>query len=165
MPGSHASLSSAVSSAAMKEKTPAQTDANEAYPGRAADDDDAAPDLERGPEPAAKAEPPAAAGPPGAGDFPDGGAQAWLVVVGGWFALFCTFGLVNCIGVFEHYYVNGPLSAYDSSTVSWIPSVQVFVMIFCGTIVCGFPPPLVSDTPQGTVHQRLTSDRLVRTHL
>ncbi|KYK54765.1 putative transporter MCH4 [Drechmeria coniospora] len=76
---------------------------------------------------------PKAAAPP-SGDFPDGGADAWLVVFGGWCALFCTFGLVNCVGVFEHYYVTGPLKQYSSSTVSWIPSVQVFVMIFCGTV-------------------------------
>jgi hypothetical protein len=28
--------------------------------------------------------------------FPDGGLQAWLVVVGGFFALFASFGWVNC---------------------------------------------------------------------
>ncbi|KJZ76754.1 hypothetical protein HIM_03631 [Hirsutella minnesotensis 3608] len=32
------------------------------------------------------------------------------------------------------YYVSGPLRDYDSSTVSWILSVQVFVMVFCGTL-------------------------------
>jgi hypothetical protein len=45
--------------------------------------------------------PPAAApaGPPPGmrpEDFPDGGAQAWLVVFGGWCALFCTY--VNTFG-------------------------------------------------------------------
>ncbi|KAF4456567.1 hypothetical protein F53441_1311 [Fusarium austroafricanum] len=48
-------------------------------------------------------------------DFPDGGAEAWLVVFGGWCALFCTFGLVNCVGVFQKYYVSGPLRDYGSS--------------------------------------------------
>jgi len=77
--------------------------------------------------------PPPAGGPPGA-DFPDGGVEAWLVVLGGWCALFCTFGLVNCVGVFEQYYVNGPLRQYSSSTVSWILSVQVWTMVFSGTV-------------------------------
>lgn len=67
-------------------------------------------------------------------DFPDGGTQAWLVVFGGWCALFCTFGLVNCVGVFQQYYVQGPLSDQSSSNVSWIMSVQVFFMVFCGAI-------------------------------
>ncbi|KAF4979583.1 hypothetical protein FZEAL_4253 [Fusarium zealandicum] len=67
-------------------------------------------------------------------DFPDGGLEAWLVVFGGWCALFCTFGLVNCVGVFQKYYVSGPLKEYDSSAVSWILSVEVFFMVFCGTV-------------------------------
>ncbi|EXF75530.1 major facilitator superfamily transporter [Colletotrichum fioriniae PJ7] len=80
--------------------------------------------------------PPAAGPPPGMNpaDFPDGGAQAWLVVFGGWCALFCTFGLINCVGVFQAYYVSGPLSAYPSSTVAWITSLQVWAMTFMGVI-------------------------------
>ncbi|KAI1843454.1 hypothetical protein JX265_013336 [Neoarthrinium moseri] len=70
-----------------------------------------------------------AGAPPGfsPADFPDGGRDAWLCVFGGFFALFCTFGLVNCVGVFLSYYIKGPLSYYDESTVSWITSVQIFV--------------------------------------
>lgn len=69
-------------------------------------------------------------------DFPDGGTTAWLVTFGGWCGLFCTFGLVNCVGVFQRYYVNGPLKNYDPSAVSWIMSTQVFLMIFPGAVVC-----------------------------
>jgi hypothetical protein len=29
-------------------------------------------------------------------DFPDGGLQAWLVVAGGFFAVFSSFGWINC---------------------------------------------------------------------
>ncbi|KAI1210267.1 MFS general substrate transporter [Annulohypoxylon truncatum] len=69
-------------------------------------------------------------GPPGfnPADFPDGGIVAWLVVAGGFCALFSTFGLVNCVGVFVNYYVEHPLSNYSESTVSWITSLQVFMM-------------------------------------
>ncbi|KND86199.1 putative transporter MCH4 [Tolypocladium ophioglossoides CBS 100239] len=67
-------------------------------------------------------------------NYPDGGTEAWLVVFGGWCALFCTFGLINCVGVFQQYYTTGPLKDYSSSTVSWITSTQVFVMIFCGGV-------------------------------
>ncbi|KAI0849428.1 riboflavin transporter MCH5 [Daldinia vernicosa] len=68
--------------------------------------------------------------PPGfsPADFPDGGLEAWLVVAGGFCALFSTFGLVNCVGSFVNYYVSGPLSNYDVSTVTWITSIQVFMM-------------------------------------
>lgn len=33
---------------------------------------------------------------PNPNDFPDGGFQAWLVVVGGFCAVFCGFGWINC---------------------------------------------------------------------
>jgi hypothetical protein len=71
--------------------------------------------------------------------FPDGGLEAWLVVLGGWCALVCTFGLINSVGVFEQYYISGPLKEYNQSAVSWILSALVFLQIFCGSIV--------SDTP------------------
>ncbi|KAI0506399.1 monocarboxylate permease-like protein [Xylaria bambusicola] len=61
-------------------------------------------------------------------DFPDGGLEAWLVVVGGALILFCSFGLVNCSGVFVEYYVNGPLSDYTSSDITWITSLQAFLV-------------------------------------
>jgi MFS family permease len=82
--------------------------------------------------------PPAGGGPPpgmSPADFPDGGLEAWLVVFGGWCALFCTFGLINCVGVFQQYYANGPLKHYDPSAVSWIMSTQVFFMIFSGAVM------------------------------
>ncbi|PIG89933.1 monocarboxylate transporter [Aspergillus arachidicola] len=62
-------------------------------------------------------------------DFPEGGRQAWLVVFGAWCALFCTFGLATCIGVFLEYYKNGPLDKYTASQISWNTSVQVFLQV------------------------------------
>ncbi|KAF4589293.1 putative transporter MCH4 [Ophiocordyceps camponoti-floridani] len=82
----------------------------------------------------ASATPPPTGKTPGPEGFPDGGFDAWLVVAGGWCALFCTFGLINCVGVFQQYYASGPLRSYGGSAVSWIMSVQIFIMIFCGTI-------------------------------
>lgn len=100
-------------------------------------------DLERAEaDEKAPAKPEGGAGPGGPppgmapADFPDGGLEAWLVCFGGWCALFCTFGLINCVGVFQEYYVKGPLKDYDNSAVSWILSVEVFFMIFCGAVVC-----------------------------
>ncbi|GJC77247.1 MFS transporter asaE [Colletotrichum liriopes] len=63
--------------------------------------------------------PPAPATPPGMSpaDFPDGGAQAWLVVFGG-----------------GAYYLQGPLSQYPSSTVAWITSLQVWTQTFMGVV-------------------------------
>lgn len=61
-------------------------------------------------------------------DFPDGGMDAWLCVLGAWCGMFCTFGLNNCAGTFLGYYVQGPLASYGMSTVSWIVSTQAFVL-------------------------------------
>ncbi|TVY25614.1 Fujikurins efflux protein [Lachnellula hyalina] len=65
-------------------------------------------------------------------DFPDGGLQAWLVVVGGFCAVFCGFGWINCIGVFQNYYEHNQLKHYSSSTIAWIPSTQSFMLFFPG---------------------------------
>ncbi|KAH8810598.1 major facilitator superfamily domain-containing protein [Xylogone sp. PMI_703] len=69
-------------------------------------------------------------------EFPDGGLRAWLIVFGGWCGYFCTFGLINCNGVFENYYVasGGPLEKYSKGTVSWIMSMEIWGMTFAGSI-------------------------------
>ncbi|KAI1817670.1 monocarboxylate permease-like protein [Poronia punctata] len=76
-----------------------------------------------------KAVPPLPSGP-GAfnpADFPDGGREAWLVVAGASLILFCSFGLINCAGVFVQYYANGPLKNYSTSSITWITSLQIFL--------------------------------------
>lgn len=40
---------------------------------------------------------PAPAGPPGPGPPPDGGAEAWLSVLGAFCGLFVSFGWINCM--------------------------------------------------------------------
>lgn len=65
-------------------------------------------------------------------DFPDGGVEANLVVLGGWLCLFVSFGWINCIGVFQEYYQEHVLVNYSSSTISWIPSTETFMMFFGG---------------------------------
>ncbi|KAK3309425.1 major facilitator superfamily domain-containing protein [Chaetomium strumarium] len=71
----------------------------------------------------------------GAGQAPDGGAAAWLVVLGAWCALFCTAGWVNSIGVFQEHYQTEMFSDYDPSTIAWIPSLQVFFLYGAGPVV------------------------------
>ena len=86
--------------------------------------------------------------------FPDGGWEACLVVLGSFCAVFCSFGWINCtfytlpiapeafadkncytgIGVFQDYYQTTLLSAYSPSTVSWIPALETFMM-FLGVSV------------------------------
>lgn len=67
--------------------------------------------------------------------FPDGGSKAWLCVAGGAACFFCSFGWTNCIGLFEDYYIRGPLSDYSPGAVSWITSLEMFFMLACGPVV------------------------------
>jgi hypothetical protein len=79
-------------------------------------------------------------------EYPEGGREAWLVVLGGWFGLLSTFGLVTCVGVFLEYYQTGPLKQYSSSSISWITSIQVFFQVGGSVVVSssfGSVSPLV----------------------
>ncbi|KAF2967510.1 hypothetical protein GQX73_g6069 [Xylaria multiplex] len=75
--------------------------------------------------------------PPGLNpdEFPDGGLEAWLVIVGGALILFSSFGIVNCSGVFVQYYATGPLSDYSSSDITWITSLQAFLVTGSNLVV------------------------------
>lgn len=44
-------------------------------------------------------------------------------------------GFDTGVGSFQEYYVNGPLEDYSSSTIAWIPSLQVFFLFGLGPIV------------------------------
>ena len=60
-------------------------------------------------------------GPFDARSNPDGGWQAWLVVLGGFCCLFCSFGWINCmLNVFtcvSHVVADHPLQASESSKI------------------------------------------------
>lgn len=75
-------------------------------------------------------EPPKMIFPHDPSQFPDGGRDAWLCVAGSAACFFCSFGWINAVGVFQNYYVSGPLSQYSASTVGWIVSTEVFFMLF-----------------------------------
>ncbi|OAG40151.1 hypothetical protein AYO21_05629 [Fonsecaea monophora] len=65
---------------------------------------------------------------------PDGGWQAWKVVLGAFVAFMCSFGWLQCIGIFQDYYQNDILRGMSPSTIAWIPSVQSFVMYMMGIV-------------------------------
>jgi hypothetical protein len=102
---------------------------------------------------------------------PDGGLTAWLVVVGAWCTSFCSFGWVNSkftypnfvrvflpedilrihaipgVGIFQSYYESDLLKHYSASTISWIPSLQIFFMfsMVCQIRVQGRLNELISE--------------------
>jgi MFS family permease len=83
-------------------------------------------------------------GPP-----PNGGFHAWLQVAGSFFLFFncwylaspsralpppltCSRGTVNTFGVFQTYYETNPLWHASPSNISWIGSIQAFLLLLVG---------------------------------
>ena len=67
-------------------------------------------------------------------DIPDGGWLAWLQVLGASLLFFNSWGVVNLFGVFQAYYQLNDLSSSSPSTISWIGTIQGFLLIFVGVI-------------------------------
>ncbi|KAL2001856.1 hypothetical protein VTN02DRAFT_1121 [Thermoascus thermophilus] len=65
----------------------------------------------------------------------DGGLRAWLVVLGGFLAYFATFGLLNTFGTFQAYYQKKMLPDTSGSVISWIGSLQVFILFIGGLVI------------------------------
>ncbi|GLI81490.1 hypothetical protein PoHVEF18_009871 [Penicillium ochrochloron] len=63
---------------------------------------------------------------------PNGGARAWGVALGAFAAQMCTFGYINTFGVFQSYYSTTFLSSESSSSISWIGSLQAFLLFLFG---------------------------------
>ncbi|KAK7915045.1 major facilitator superfamily transporter [Apiospora marii] len=68
-------------------------------------------------------------------ETPDGGAKAWLMILGAWCCSFCSYGWLNSVGIFQQYYETGPLSDYSPSTIAWITSLQIFFLSFLGPVI------------------------------
>ncbi|KOS19716.1 Riboflavin transporter MCH5 [Escovopsis weberi] len=79
---------------------------------------------------------PVAAPPPAAAAAvsppPDGGFVAWLQVVGSFFLFMNSWGVVNSFGVFQTFYETDFLSHETPSNISWIGSVQAFLLLMIG---------------------------------
>ncbi|KAF2687120.1 MFS general substrate transporter [Lentithecium fluviatile CBS 122367] len=69
-----------------------------------------------------------------AASIPDGGLWAWLQVLGGFFLLFNSWGIINTFGSYQAYYETDLLSSSNSSAISWIGSLQAFLLLFVGCL-------------------------------
>jgi len=58
-----------------------------------------------------------------------------LCLIGAFFAIFCSFGWINCVGFFQQYYQENQLKLYSPSSISWIISLETFFMFFGGPLV------------------------------
>ncbi|EAW12156.1 putative MFS monocarboxylate transporter [Aspergillus clavatus NRRL 1] len=65
---------------------------------------------------------------------PNGGMVAWLQVVGAFFLFFNSWGVVNTFGVYQTYYETTLLAGHSPSSISWIGTVQGFLLFVVGVI-------------------------------
>lgn len=68
--------------------------------------------------------------------FPEGGFQAYMVVVGSFFGLIGVLAFVNSAGVMENYVKEHILDQTPTSTIAWIFAVSNFLG-FGGTVILG----------------------------
>nr|GAT49584.1 MFS general substrate transporter [Mycena chlorophos] len=66
--------------------------------------------------------------------FPEGGAAAWATVAGAFLIQFAGFGYTTSFGVYEDYYTRIYLSESAPSAISWIGSVNAFIIISGGLL-------------------------------
>nr|QFR37097.1 MFS transporter [Cyberlindnera americana] len=85
-------------------------------------------------------------------EFPEGGAQAYLSVLGSFLGLIPAYGIPNSVGAIEAYISQHQLSQVSTSTVAWIFSIYTFFSfgssIFSGTLFdhAGAKKPMVIGT-------------------
>jgi MFS family permease len=65
---------------------------------------------------------------------PNGGLQAWIQVACGFLLFFNTWGLTSTFSVFQTYYESGDLFTASSTEISWIGSIQAFLLQLTGLI-------------------------------
>ncbi|KAK2781252.1 hypothetical protein FQN53_000658 [Emmonsiellopsis sp. PD_33] len=64
----------------------------------------------------------------------DHGLRAWLQVFGSFFIFINTWGIVTAFGVFQTYYEQHLLAGESPSTISWVGSIQSFLLLLIGAI-------------------------------
>lgn len=67
--------------------------------------------------------------------YPEGGRDAWLVVLGAWCGLTASLGIYNTAGVFAVVVSKVILPEESPSTLGWIFSIYAFVNWVCGVQV------------------------------
>ncbi|KAF2751886.1 MFS general substrate transporter [Sporormia fimetaria CBS 119925] len=65
---------------------------------------------------------------------PDGGLHAWLKVLGGFLIYINIWGFTLTFGAFQTYYKDHLLSSSSASAISWIGTVQAWLLILVGVL-------------------------------
>ncbi|KAI4208649.1 MAG: hypothetical protein LQ349_009689, partial [Xanthoria aureola] len=67
-------------------------------------------------------------------DIPDGGFHAYLQVLGAHLLFFNSWGIINTFGVYQEYYSVALLSHESASSISWIGTLQGFLLFLVGIL-------------------------------
>ncbi|KAJ3542999.1 hypothetical protein NM208_g2232 [Fusarium decemcellulare] len=65
---------------------------------------------------------------------PNDGFLAWLQVAGSFMLYFNTWGIINSFGAYQTYYMSDLLDRSSASSISWIGSVQSFLVMFVSVV-------------------------------
>jgi hypothetical protein len=74
------------------------------------------------------------AAPSAIDEYPEGGAQGWLVAAGAAGVLFSTMAYTNSFGIFESYYRENQLRDESTAKIACIGSLQAFLMFSAGSV-------------------------------
>lgn len=66
------------------------------------------------------------------GEYPEGGAQAWSVVLGAWCAMVPSMGPLNSLGTLQAWTSTHQLKAYPESSIGWIFGTYTFFLFVGG---------------------------------
>ncbi|KAF2274071.1 MFS general substrate transporter [Westerdykella ornata] len=66
--------------------------------------------------------------------IPNGGLRAWLQVLGAFFLFFNSWGIINTFGSYQAYYETSLLKDSSPSSISWIGSIQAFLLMMVGAL-------------------------------
>ncbi|CAI7589507.1 unnamed protein product [Penicillium crustosum] len=70
--------------------------------------------------------------PPKDNDYPEGGLQAWSVVLGAWCAMVPSMGLLNSLGILHAWTSTHQLRDYSESSTGWIFGAYGFFLYLAG---------------------------------
>ncbi|KXH43714.1 riboflavin transporter MCH5 [Colletotrichum salicis] len=68
-------------------------------------------------------------------EYPEGGFQAWMVVVGAWCAMIPPMGILNTISVLQGWLLQNELKGVPESKAGWVSSCYAFFITTCGAQV------------------------------
>jgi MFS family permease len=64
--------------------------------------------------------------------YPEGGIEAWSVVLGAWCAMIPSMGLLNSLGILHAWTNNHQLANYSESSIGWIYGAYGFFLYAAG---------------------------------